>query len=334
MAIWAFVCLACVSLYARLELPSQEIKATDHHWRSAVVFRRTDQGWKYFGIVNSPGLNLKQISAGDERQGLEGDYRIFVLRDGGVRRIDFRLSPEAAWEYETPDKIRAYESKEVKRVIKSSRPIDKSVKVAINRKRAISAHAASLESASTLEQLTHNSDVIATGKVISIWRKGYTPLEYVNSLQHTVYLFAVETFIKADKPDRELVLKVRQQGSDLPWRDDNGILRQGMYYEGNPFLQVGDRYILFLRLLRNRFAFPRTPFPMATVDGVSGRAGDWDEWIFVAPERAKLHIKNGAVSAATPGLHWEFEDGRIILGLTEQHAIAMIRQELDLAAKK
>ena len=332
---FAFLPLAGMCWYAGLPVSSRASSAPEPAYRSAVVFQRADRGaWKYHGIVPNPRINLKPAASAIFVAPDKGDYRVVLLKDGDARTINVRISPLTVWETDSAGGARFFEPSEFHAIIRSARKTDNRVRLATDPIRTGKSQACYTVDFSTLANVTAQSGLIAVGRVIGIWRKGYTPLNYVNSLQHTVFLFAVENFIKGGGSDQALVLKVREQGSDLPYRDERGVLRHGMVFVDDAFLRVGERYILCVNQLGKEISFRRNPYPMAEVDGVSGRSGDWDEWIFMNPERAKFLIQNGIVNAANPSAYWEFLDGRVILGLTEQQAVTMIRQELDLAARK
>jgi len=160
-------------------------------------------------------------------------------------------------------------------------------------------------------------DVIAIGQVVGIWRMDHTPVNSLNMSQHTVFLFAVEQYLKRRCVPAVPLLKIHWNGGDLPWVW-HGTTGQGYSIEGDPRLQVGARYVLFLNTVAKPWGRRNTPYAMANIDGVQGKSGDWDELLFSSPYRAKLLLRDGVVQPIDPARNWRFDYGEQILGLPEQ----------------
>lgn len=332
---WLFVVFwILVSLTHVRAVGCHQNAADANEWRYAIVFRRNSSRWEYRGIWPKPRLERKHTAIEKVRPDAESEYRVLLLRDGGMRTFNVSLKPLVVWEQGSPKTESILDCSAFEEIITKCPRIDTSVKLVATLADRPVAHASSPDGDSTLAELVANSEMVALGEVVGIWRKGYSPLNNEGPYQHTVFLFAVQSFLKADRPDREQILKIHQQGSDLPWRDREGRMNTGMVFEGSPMLTVGGRYILFLNTARSRVAIPREPVVMATVDGITGKVADWDECIFQFPLRSKIRIINGISHSAGMARDWAFDDGQRILGISEQAAVTSILQQIDLATKK
>ncbi|MCX6381220.1 MAG: hypothetical protein NT023_17395, partial [Armatimonadetes bacterium] len=84
-----------------------------------------------------------------------------------------------------------------------------------------------------LKFLCKAADYIAVGRVVGVLREGHTPLNNTNdSSRHTVFLVAVEQYLKSATPQAPAILKIWQVGG---WYS---------HASGDPLLGVGERYLL------------------------------------------------------------------------------------------
>ena len=186
---------------------------------------------------------------------------------------------------------------------------------------------------SLLEVLVGSSHIIVVGRVAGILRMNHTPVNHTGQQQHTVYAFAVERYLKTDRWGMASVRKIHQIGGTLPWKDaQTGEAGLGYRSLGNPPLQVGQRYILFLRWIGDGKGWP--PFIWTEVDGVRGKVADMDEYEYTHGIRGKLLLKEGMTRPADltgkPEFdNWTFVEGPQILNVPEAEAIQAIVAEVN-----
>jgi hypothetical protein len=161
------------------------------------------------------------------------------------------------------------------------------------------------------------------GRVGGVLREDHIPEGSTDLRQYTVFVLAVETYLKGGDERAIPIIKVNHGGGALPWHD-SGSNRNGVGFEAwnAPLLRLGDRYILFLE---------RPPMP----PGVP-TIGRPDEYKTTEWWEAKLLLRNGYTHApaATGGPQvWRFAGGPDrpnipdrIVEIPERDAIAYIRK--------
>jgi hypothetical protein len=170
---------------------------------------------------------------------------------------------------------------------------------------------------------------VAVGRVERIHRSAHSPFQSRGSLQHTVFAFRVEKWIKNDLRLQTPLVKVRQEMGDLPWQD-GAKAGVGFRIVGEPMLIPGNRYLLFL--LRNGDP-DRSKFRFAEFGGVRGVDGETDELSIHGGEFGQILIRDGKltfpqVSGEPYRPDWRFEKGPQLLGLREKQAMAVLSEAL------
>lgn len=153
--------------------------------------------------------------------------------------------------------------------------------------------------------------------------------------QHTVFTVHVEKAIKHPGRLAPQQLKVRQNQGNLPWvqGESKGL---GLRRDGEPILQVGSRYILFLSSVTASPRLKEIGYFSATIDGVTGRSGELDELMLsFSGTWSQILIKSGLTSVPqeqgrSSFPDWKFSMGpeKKLTGLKEKDAIALIEKVL------
>jgi len=174
----------------------------------------------------------------------------------------------------------------------------------------------------SLSGLCLRSDTVVVGRVEGIVRQGEYP-GTDSTWAMTLWRFRVERYLRADgAPTRPEVIHVFQSGGVLEVKRDGVVNRVARVMLGDPLLNVGERYLLFLRVARSDIP--------AEGGGVIIRRGE-----FHAADRirAKIRLVDGMTAPASDAFQRiaprEFEwGGGTLVGLTEAEAIERVRRAL------
>jgi hypothetical protein len=174
--------------------------------------------------------------------------------------------------------------------------------------------------------------VIATGRVVGILREAYTSINASTYAQHTVYVVAVEKYLKSSDPAMPPLLKMWQVGGSLPWSNTSGNVEGAAGYEfiGDPMLILNARYLLFLKLPEGNFS--KLGSVPATADGVRGKCRELDEYLAIEPWQGKILLKNGLTCAPSKtggSPHWRFYEEPQILDTIEEFAITTVQEQIS-----
>jgi hypothetical protein len=192
----------------------------------AVVFRNVNSVHNYVGTSPTPRLPSRLFSGAMASgsaaflRGKADGYEVWVLSDGKTQGLWY--SPGA----ELYGKIEG--NKWLGNGFHDDGSIRQLIRTAIPPHIAIAAKGDWSESASftflpqTLSELCRVAPVIATGRVVGILRNDHVPDTAPYEIQQTVFVFAVERYLRAGAGSPPLILKVRQYGGALPWRSENG----------------------------------------------------------------------------------------------------------------
>ena len=190
-----------------------------------------------------------------------------------------------------------------------------------------------VEPPKTLAALCAGAQVIAKGTVVWILRNEHTPINSPYAPQHTVYIFAVEQYLKSTSKSGPAVLKVIVPGGQLPYIEVTGAPGGiGWELEESPMLDIGSRYCLFLdRPQDSSPTFQRLGFVPAGAHNRYGKHAELDEYRVREMWRGKLLLRDGiARPARLTGVPlydaWRFESGPQILNVPEDEAIRNIRE--------
>jgi hypothetical protein len=314
----------------------------------AVIFEHTAHGRELLGIVSEES-RLREIStttpaklardaANDART--YRSHEIWVLRDGSASGYWYSSAQHLAGPLEDERMLPPSGAGAFAALVEAARPpapVEAPSSPALGKGSYWAPPA-------TLRGLVSPSEVIAVGRVVGIVRNGHTPVNSTGMLQHTVYAFAVEHYLK-HSGDTPPVLKVWQTGGWLPWQEPltsrSGV---GMINLDDPMLNVGDRYCLFLNRPPADGEVRRRGYHTASAGGVTGRVADLDEYKAAHHWRGKLLLRGGLtrspdVSRHRQHNHWQFESGPQILDIHEERALeaiadAVIQVEVDLERLK
>jgi hypothetical protein len=312
-------------------------------WKLAVVLRRDGISTEYVGIVSDPAVPpaASPASSGgsayaEPAPAAAADYEIWLAADGATRGLWFS-SRRCVW-----GELRAAREREpehaddgsLQQLVRSARP---ATPEPVKRTGRIG-RTGGLRPLGplTLEHLCE-APVIAIGRVVGIVRQAHTPVNSRGMMQHTVYAFAVERYLKADKRGRPRVLKVWQSGGNLPWEEDaGGRIARGIGYreEGETMLAVGDRYCLFFRSRELPEQFRNLGYIPAHSSGVRGKAAELDEYLTMAATTSKILLRDGITHRAAAAFHGVmpgggFVEGPQLLGIPEPEAIRRIEEALE-----
>jgi hypothetical protein len=179
-------------------------------------------------------------------------------------------------------------------------------------------------SVDALETLCRKADTIVVGQVAGIIRTAHMVPGVASSPINTVYEVAVENYLEADgAPQQPPTIRVAQSGGTLG--DATQVI------EGDPLLNVGSRYILFLTGFKHDM--------VSVSGGVSGITAFRGEFKVTDRIRGKLLLKDGKTAVASDPYQtpspWVFGRTREnLLGLNEADAIAKIQQAVAKAPKQ
>lgn len=140
---------------------------------------------------------------------------------------------------------------------------------------------------STLKTMVEMSHLIVAGRTVGILREAPTPINHpTTDSHHSVFVVAVEQTIKPRNAAIPAVIKVYQIGDSR--------------FPADPLLTVGERGIFFLHSSAlDSSQRGEQPFASATVDGITGKSGDWDEYILIHPLSGYVSIINDRTSDRT-----------------------------------
>jgi hypothetical protein len=154
-------------------------------------------------------------------------------------------------------------------------------------------------------------------------------------MQHTVFVVRIEKTLKHKGEAHPSKVKVRQNQGNLPWKtgQDRGL---GYRIEGEPMLQIGQRYLLFLwnPYEAQPQAFRGRKYVESTIDGVKGRSGELDELMLVVHgTQAQVLLRNGKAEVpqeqgreAFPNWTYKLGPERTIVGISERDALDLVEK--------
>jgi hypothetical protein len=138
-----------------------------------------------------------------------------------------------------------------------------------------------------LYALCAGADAIIVGRVAGIQREGRDLDSPTGVLQYTVFVVAVEEYLKGGDERTIPIVKLAEDGGTLPWHEPTlGVRGVGSEFTDTPLLEVGGRYILFLTI-------PRIG-PRDRTDG------ERDEVIGSGGTLGSYYLKNGFTHAPEP----------------------------------
>ncbi|MDE2127396.1 MAG: hypothetical protein KGJ62_12470 [Armatimonadetes bacterium] len=105
----------------------------------------------------------------------------------------------------------------------------------------------------TLVEMVREAPVVVLGRVVAVLREQHMPQNYAGAAESTVFLVAVERYFRGAGVQAPSVVKVMNNGGDLPWVNAAlGTRGIGERDEDEPLLKPGARYIMFLQLIGER----------------------------------------------------------------------------------
>jgi hypothetical protein len=163
-----------------------------------------------------------------------------------------------------------------------------------------------------LKYMCMEAHYILTGRVVGVLREGNTPLnDPLSDSKHTVFLVAVERYFKAVPNYQPEVIKVVQIGA---W---------SVLTPGDPLLNMGVRYLLFLKVPYLRLlSFQRTKgYYSANAGHGEGVGAYYDEMALLHPLNGQLILSKGTTRAPENTIpNWQFRMGEQINDVTENQA--------------
>jgi len=318
-------------------------------WKLAVVFKREKESRVYVGTVDpvnhvrllplvqhrNPGL--KSAGSPASRNEAVVDYEIWLAADAQTQGIWYASAQERFGLLPAEKGAGHKDNGVLKNLIKAA-----ALPTPQTRPRPdASSRVSHLPWPPTLQLLCEESPVIVVGRVVGILRNAHTPIAASGADQHTVFVIAVEDYLKNDTTnihnkalrDRlslsPRIVKVWQEGGALSWRNEELSLQgTGYEVENVPLMTLGDRHILFLE----RSSASRDK---RVVNGLPRKEPDTekyieaDENIVSSPTVGNLVLRNGKTRQHfDPDFEgYPFYDGPQIVGLIEKEAIAAIQAE-------
>lgn len=318
-------------------------------WKLAVVFKRQKDRRVYVGTVDPvnhvrllplvPHRNPDLKSAGSpaSRNEAVADYEIWLAADGQTQGIWYASAQERFGLLPAEKGAGHRDNGVLKNLIKAA-----ALPTPQSRPRPdASSRVSHLPWPPSLQLLCEESPVIVVGRVVGILRNAHTPIAASGADQHTVFVIAVEDYLKNDttnihnKTLRDRlslappIVKVWQEGGALSWRNDELSL-QGKGYEVKniPLMTLGDRHILFLQgssASRDK----RVVNGMPRKEPDTEKYIEADEYIASYPTVGNLVLRNGKTRQHfDPDFEgYPFYDGPQIVDVTEKEAIAAIQAE-------
>lgn len=180
---------------------------------------------------------------------------------------------------------------------------------------------------SELRWLINRGTVIATGTITAKVREAHSPPASKDIFQHTIFSFTVERYIRKGPVESARILLIRQNQGHLPWIDPDGARGIGLRVDGEPMLQVGTRYVLFLRSELDGTVFK-------DADNLTPNPYEAAEFRLVHPRFAIWPIVKGEVSNPVdneipPFPSNRFDAGKQLLGVSERVAEELIREAIN-----
>ncbi len=158
---------------------------------------------------------------------------------------------------------------------------------------------------------------IVTGRVVGVLREASSDQYNVeNSSRHTVFLVAIERYLKSSTENPPAVVKVRQVGG---WYSLKA---------GDPLLGLGERYLLFLNLPPKP---PRLKKDAVPTPGREQVIAYQDEMILMHPLYGQILLsKELAIVPETKYIDsaWGFKEGVQITNVREEQALKNIEDTL------
>lgn len=269
-------------------------------WRAALVFHRAG-ALQYQGVVYYPQVAASLLAGtpteADSDRATDTDDEVWLARDGDLMGVWIdpahhrygRMLSGGKRGKAVPD------DGTFSQIVTTAKPAQAPASEPASAKAIADWPGAA---PTTLSALADGSPVIALGRVAGILRVAHTPENAPFEMQHTVFLFAVEQYLKQDAPGLPPVLKVWQEGGALAWTCSDGSSRTGRGYAimDDPLLHVGDRYCLFLRHQPDPGGqFTSAGFVSGSANGIAGKQAELDEYREVSNIAGKFLLRNGKV---------------------------------------
>lgn len=305
-------------------------------WKLAVVFHRSKTGFVYQGVVLSPQsphfpppaqkIELKSFmclsredKAPAQTENPDADYQIWFVAPEAYKSIWYSshtkktgmLQPDGSFVNGIDD------DGSVASIVKQCRRARYVKPSFVNPMMFM----ASYPNYPRFLSICADADIIVSGHVAgiaseetSLDAQGYTDSE------NTVVAFAVDEYIKPGGRFGFPVIKVYWGGGSLPYRMEHES-GTGYVYANQPYIQVGQRYILFLTGNTDFLEYPH-------------ERPDIPYFLPVDPTDGVLLVKAGIVrpnpSPNRPkGQKWRFDEGYTPLGKKEQDVIQDIKDEVQ-----
>jgi hypothetical protein len=330
------VLLACTTLVT--VMPANAACLADSGvppWKIAVVFKKQDGTRVFAGVITE--AELRSVAASGRANGsapAKGAYEIWFADNGTTRGVTYNQSTRLWSELSSVRAPRTYhqDGGAVANIIALAHDPPG------QRPRHIDAVArASWPPPSpTLRTMCKGAHTIAVGQIVGILREAHTPIGAPYDEQHTVFVMAVEQYLKTGNPAQPPIIKIHNEGGTLPFVEPTGrnAGRSGAEVDDDPLLDVGLRYLLFLRSLDEAIGPNHTRgYVSAEIGGYSGKEAELDEYKAIDHWRGKLLLIGGYTRPPRAMGHphydsWRFDKDPQILNVPEAVALHAIRDSL------
>lgn len=316
--------------HADPRLPSHSKK-----WKAAVVYQVVHGQKFYLGSVSNPVIPagwtkdvLGQQPAKTRFVLPAIDYEVWLERDGETLGVWLSSKTQCAGcIYKDGTYLPARTNDAwVKPIISHARPAYKNYNLLVNNHLSIKEYASP---ASNLDELVRESDIIVIGRNVGLMRMQHTPVGGQGSFQHSVFLLSVERYLKNDNSGLSgysltPIIKIWQDSGILPWRED-GDRGVGDVSPEDLLLNVGDRYLVFLKAFDATFTDRQKGYVSDTTDGVTGKQAELDEY-YTQPYVGVYSFEHG--KAQGYGEYVPFSSGSQLVGVSEQNVVKRIKESM------
>ncbi|MCX6378490.1 MAG: hypothetical protein NT023_03300 [Armatimonadetes bacterium] len=106
-------------------------------------------------------------------------------------------------------------------------------------------------------------------------------------------------------------------------------MAEGLVDAEAPLLQVGQRYLLFLRRLITTGRDSKRGYLISEDNGIVGKSAELDEYMQVHHIAGKVWITSDGMTALSANqTEWQYRTGPQILGIPEDAAVSLIQDAL------
>jgi len=336
------VALRASILFSLLMLLMQNVSYADpgsplhpNKWKTAVVYQVVHGQKSYLGSISNPVIPAGWTT---DVLGLEPaktrfvvptiDYEVWLERDGGTLGVWLSSKTQrAGCIYRDGTYLPAHaEDAWVKPLISHVRSEDKNYNLLVNSHQTIREYSLP---ALTLDELVRESDIIVIGRDVALMRMQHTPVGGQGPLQCSVFLLSIERYLKNDSSSisgysAPPVIKILQDSGILPWQED-GARSVGNLSREDPLLNVGGRYLVFLKAFDATSTDIRKGYISATVDGITGMSAELDEY-YPLPLIGIYSFDHGKVQGY--GVNVPFVLGPQIIDVSEQDIVKSIKESM------